>query len=243
MPRVGYRAALTLAARHGTRPIIYTPTEITMAKDDRSHEKAKVKFRFVEFEMEGGSTALQETLRSVAVTISRGNSQQPPRVLQPKAPVSGTAQTTAAPSFDHDIQSDVIDHDEPLEIPPSTLQSENPKPKAKAKIPSYKIISIDLLSGDPSLKSFCEKFKLTTDNQRVLVIAYWLKENRSIASIGGDHILTCYKHMKWNVPKDVTSPLRNMKYRNRWFESGETPGTYAINHIGENEINDMQGTA
>ena len=39
--------------------------------------------------------------------------------------------------------------------------------------------------------------------------------------------------MKWNLPADVTSPLRKMK-KQKWFTTPEA-GKFAINHLGENE--------
>jgi hypothetical protein len=47
--------------------------------------------------------------------------------------------------------------------------------------------------------------------------------------------------MKWNTPKDAGAPLRKMKNVQQWFNKGSGEGLYAINHIGENVVNDMGG--
>lgn len=46
--------------------------------------------------------------------------------------------------------------------------------------------------------------------------------------------------MGWHVPKDASSPFRLMKTaKYGWVGSGDTPGSFTINHIGENEIQKM----
>jgi len=103
-------------------------------------------------------------------------------------------------------------------------------------------IDLDLISGDVPLKTFLEQKNPTSDVKRYLAIAYWLKEYREVSEITMDHAYTCYRHMGtgWNVPKDAASPLRKMKSKQYgWMGNGSTAGSYAINHLGENEVNNM----
>ena len=51
-----------------------------MRRDDKNRDdnsKGKVKFRFVEFELEGSNATLQESLRNIAASITRGSHGTP----------------------------------------------------------------------------------------------------------------------------------------------------------------------
>jgi hypothetical protein len=66
-----------------------------------------------------------------------------------------------------------------------------------------------------------------------------MKHNLSIEEVTTDHINTGYRHMNWNVPNDPGMPLRKMKSVQQWFNKGSAEGAYAINHIGEKQVNEM----
>jgi hypothetical protein len=203
-----------------------------MAKDD----KAKVKMTVIQFETESDNATLQENIRAIANTLTRALAS-PPRIAQPPAQLASgdgasngaAGQATEVGSDDDAIDADIIS---------------TPQKKAKTaarQMPTPKPLDLELATGDVPLKTFLEKKKPDGDNKRYLVIAYWLKTYRNINEITMDHAYTCYRTMGWNVPKDASSPLRQMK-KQGWMNRGTGKGAYAINHIGENVINEMNRT-
>jgi hypothetical protein len=67
-----------------------------------------------------------------------------------------------------------------------------------------------------------------------------LKKYRNINEVNMDHAYTCYRYLGWQVPADVSAPLRAMKtIRYGWMTAGSIRGAYVINHIGENQVEQM----
>ena len=205
-----------------------------MAKED----KGKVRMTVIHFETESDNATLAENIRAVANTLARALTPQPRTVPRPAQLTSGNG---AAGAGAPPVEQDVDDFDDAIDIEVTPV-SAKPKGNKPATPRQPQPLELDLISGDVPLKAFLEQKKPTSDVKRYLVIAYWLKQYRSINDITMDHAYTCYRHMGsgWNVPKDAGIPLRQMKQKKYgWMSSGSTPGSYAINHLGENEVNKM----
>lgn len=201
-----------------------------MAKDDN----AKVKMTVIHFETESSNAALQENIKQIANTIAR-TLAQPARVIVAPAPVQLTSGDGAEQTIDlTEIDTEAIDAEA---TPVSASTKKTPRRPTSAKV----LNDIDMESGDVPLKSFYEQKQPSKQSERYLVIAAWLKEVRAIDEITGDHIYTAYRWLGMNTPRDITQPLRDMKTQG-WFDSGSTRGTYAINRIGLNEVNNMGKT-
>jgi hypothetical protein len=209
----------------------YQEVEV-VAKED----KGKVKMTVIHFETESDNATLQANIHAIAQTLTRALAP-PPRVVRTPAQLAagnGAAALDTAPG-------ELEDFDDVIDIEPTSVST---KPKT-GKVPTLRQpqpVELDLISGEVPLKAFLEKKNPTSDVKRYLSIAYWLKEYRGINEITMDHAYTCYRHMGtgWNVPKDASAPLRQMKTkRYGWMASGSTPGSFAINHLGENEVNNM----
>lgn len=208
-----------------------------MAKSDRD-DKAKVKFRVIEFELEGGNAAVQDSMRNLAAAITRGTRPAPP-ALAPKSVASIENGSSARPADDDD-QVELFPQDpEPPEIEEPTAQE--PRQRAARTYATPEIIEIDLTGGGMPLKAFCDQKAPDSDLKKYLVIAAWLREYRQIESVGINHIHTCYRHMGWFTPKDAPQPMRDLK-RKAWFnKTGRSE--YAINHVGMNEVLKMGAAA
>lgn len=206
-----------------------------MAKLDRD-DKAKVKFRVIEFELEGGNAAVQDSMRNLAAAITRGTRPALP-ALAAKPGGDGVNGSTAvsvttAPEPDEDLFP--AEEAQPGEVPAEPAHA-----RGQRRFATPKIIDIDL-GGPLPLKPFCEEKAPDSDLKKYLVIAAWLKEHRQIEAVTIDHIHTCYRHMGWFTPKDAPQPMRDLK-RRAWFnKTGRSE--YAINHVGMNEVLKM-GTA
>ena len=103
-------------------------------------------------------------------------------------------------------------------------------------------VDLDLVSGDLPLRPFLQERKPDSDVKIYLAIAYWLKRYRDINEVSADHAYTCYRHMGagWQVPADAGQPFRAMKAKAYgWVKPGSTKGYWMINHLGENEVEQM----
>jgi hypothetical protein len=204
-----------------------------VAKED----KGKVRMTVIHFETESDNATLAENIRAVANTLARALTPSHSRAVPRPAQLTGVNGAAAVESAPEEID----DFDDAIDIEATSVGT---KPKTgKAPTPRQpQPIELDLITGEVPLKAFLEKKNPTSDVKRYLSIAYWLREYRSINEITMDYAYTCYRHMGtgWNVPKDASSPFRQMKKKQYgWMASGSTPGSFAINHLGENEVNNM----
>jgi hypothetical protein len=195
----------------------------------------------IHFETESDNTTLAENIRAVANTLSRALTPQTRVVQRPAQITAGNGVDSGAEVL---LEPDVDGFDDIIDVEPAQVGS-----KAKtAKTPVLRQpqpLDLDLISGEVPFKDFMEQKNPTTDIKRYLVIAFWLKHYRNINDVTMDHAYTCYRFMGagWNVPKDASAPFRQMKTkRYGWANSGANPGSFAINHLGENEVNNMGGS-
>jgi hypothetical protein len=199
-------------------------------------DRAKVKFRVIEFELEGANAAVENSIKNLTTVIMQKNGAAP---AKPALRGHGTgAALPAAPTV-----TEVAEEPENLEEQPVTGTDEEmagsspAKPRGPRKVAVPEVIDIDLTSGDVPFEKYCEGKKLDRDWNKYLACAMWLKEHRDLPTVTDDHIYTMFKFMKWAYPGDVAAPLRAMK-KQGWFTTPER-GKYAINHLGENEVNRM----
>lgn len=200
-----------------------------MRRENRDgNDKGKVKFRVVEFELEGTNASLQESLRGIAAALNRSNSVQTraPHVL-PAAPEKSIHAEDAAV----EQQGDLFDRVEPT----SELEDggENATPQKRNYPKPNFMDELDTKSPMP-LKEFCEAHNTGKLNRKYLVIARWLKEHRGITDITIHHVFTCFRTLGWNTPEDVTQPMRSMK-KQAWFAAGQSAGTYRLTNAGYDE--------
>jgi hypothetical protein len=145
--------------------------ETLVAKLDRD-DKAKVKFRVIEFELEGGNATVQESMRNLAAAITRGTRPALPALAAKSANGTNGHSTSALPDIIVDDQQDLFSEEE------IEAKEDNAGAASKARGPrSYRtpqIIEIDLLSGPVALKTFCDDKAPDSDLKKYLVIAAWL---------------------------------------------------------------------
>jgi hypothetical protein len=183
----------------------------------------------IHFETESDNATLQESIRAITQTLTRALAS-PQRVAY--APV----QLPSANGVDTNPNVGV---DDEVMAPGST----SPAPKKRGGARTSRTpqpIDLDLTSGDMPFKGFIEQKKPDGDIKRYLAIAYWLKKYRDINEVNMDHAYTCYRYLGWQVPADASAPLRAMKStRYGWMTAGSIRGAYVINHIGENQVEQM----
>jgi hypothetical protein len=138
---------------------------------------------------------------------------------------------------------DIIEAGEPAVAAPAQAPAAKPQngsKKKKLRTPNP-ISDLDLTSGPKPFKEYYEEHAPKDHSKRYLVVAHWLREYRNIAEVGADHVYTCYRFLGMAVPDDVLSVFRGLK-KQAWVEAGSSPGTFRINHIGENQLTQAKGT-
>lgn len=216
-----------------------------MRRDIRDrNEKGKVKFRVIDFELEGSDESLQESLRSIVSALSRPPATTAPIRSLPTAASQGRSlppqpSTPQGELFPEDAKVEeaaehaMAEQDEPAEVKPTRTSN------APRKYYSPKVLNeLNLQGGSTPFKEFCAQKNPVADSKKYLVILSWLKESLGIESIDADHIYTCFRSMGWNPPKDVGGPLRALK-KGGYVMSGKERGSYAITHIGQGVVDQL----
>jgi len=193
----------------------------------------KVKIRVIEFEIEGNDTTMQESLKSITAALNRGMTSQQPAARQVRYVPAPSAADEDADQVEDSVEADAEVEDAPVSAAPRRA------PVAK-KVPTPKLLDIRFQDGTPSLKEFMAEKKPTNELQRYLVIAYWFKHSLQTNDLTADHFFTAYRHLGLQVPRDPMAPVRDLRHKRRTqMGQGTTAGTSAINHIGENLVEQM----
>lgn len=196
----------------------------------------------IEFEVEGGNPAIDQGLRHIANALAGAHS---PRAVLPNVPakIAAFSGATRAAQMTLDQIDDPTSgptSEPPLEEISGADVSEDQLPTASEtrskqprKYPTPTFLEDLKMDG---FKDFVRAKQPKSNEQKNLVIAYWLKENLKIPSINKDHIYTAYRHMEWRVEADVEQSLRKLKKKN-WVGQDDTG--FKITHIGEDKVREM----
>jgi hypothetical protein len=105
-----------------------------MKRDNRPDEKGKVKFRVIEFELEGSDTSLQESLRSLANALrggigSKTVSVPPSKVLTHRTEQTGSETDDSDQDGDGEEQVAPLEGNGELPLDQESRKSRPPPPK------------------------------------------------------------------------------------------------------------------
>jgi hypothetical protein len=227
----------------------------TRRKDESeisSTGKGKIKFRYtdsertLDFTMENvPGDSVTEGLRSLANALAGRTIVGEGRRL-PKA----KSELGAAPPAENgnkEVEASAQElAEEAEEVDPAGEETEtgdeSPKPRRVVKPKAPKVLSnLKLTDAKVPLADFMKEKKPEAMWDKYAVVAVWLKQEFQITEISIDHIFTAFKHLGWDsqLPTDISTPLRNLTHKRKWFDVGNEKGTYAINWIGESEVGKM----
>jgi hypothetical protein len=198
-------------------------------------DKGKVKFRFVEFELEGLNSTIEESIKNIVHSMNRGSGTVQ-RVLPPKStnplvlPSNGNT-GDAAYSEEEPTDSEI---NESADEPKLNAATSSGSKLRRYTQPTF-LNNLDLDSGPLPFKTFAEKQNPKSDNRKYLVIAAWLKKNRNLEVISTDHVYTCNQKMGWRTQKDVGQPFRYMKKKSYFDPAGRNQ--WNLTHIGLDQLN------
>jgi hypothetical protein len=88
--------------------------------------------------------------------------------------------------------------------------SEENKPKRKiAKKGSFSMVKdLNLRpQGKTGLKDFCAEKAPESHVEKCTVSVYYLSNDLGISAVDMDHVYTCYKHMSWRLPANLSNML------------------------------------
>ena len=208
-----------------------------MIRTGRGEERGKVRLRFVEFELEGLSSTIEESIKSLVGSMNRANGGSLPN-QQRTSGLPRTAKVVASNGTDN--PEDAVQGSLELDVDSDTLgteesSSDRPKTPRHYTQPEF-LEDFDLDSGEKPFKVYATEIGPETDNHRYLVIAAWSKQCRGLELITNDHVYTCYQKMGWKSQRDIGQPFRKMK-RASLFQN-PARGQWKITHIGLDRVKD-----
>jgi hypothetical protein len=170
-------------------------------------------------------------------------------LLMPSAPRRTAASPAALPTpkehqpslFTPETDSEPVD-----EVFETTAQQvhepvraqKTPAARRPPKAPKI-VTTLDPTGGEMPLDEFLKRYSVEETTKNYLLCAYWLKAYRQQPEVRAADIHTCFRHMGWQTPTHARQPLIDMKRKQQWFEAGSKKGTYAINPVGEGEVQKM----
>jgi len=198
------------------------------AAPQKTADPARIRFIMVDAELPAGSDIGQ-------ITHAIQNALRPP-VVVPHALRTLPPQAVTASVPNGEAEAEPNEVDSMTEVNGDTLEDTvRPRATRKAKVKTPKVLTDINLDG---FADFADQKKLKSHAKRFLVVAAWLKQNRSLDAITSDHVYTCYRSVKWPATlSDFVQPLRNLKHKQ--FMESHPDGGYAINHLGLQRVDDL----
>lgn len=120
---------------------------------------------------------------------------------------------------------------------------EKSKPSSAKKYEkyTYSTVELNLTPRDGvDFQSFWSSHHHTSHLDQAVLISYWLKERKGIFEISADHLFTLLRTVGENTSFDIKSVLPNARRKRNFFTYGSQKGFYAITHIGEDHVKDIE---
>lgn len=215
-----------------------------MAKGQGGNEdRAKVKLRVIEFELEGGNASVENSIRQLTQALTNRNGQSSPArgIVPPRQ-----AKEIGAPEPNEPETEEYAEAPEVLEADaPDSDGAKANKSKArstyKPPLPTY-LHDLDMNGNGTSFKDYASTKPTKKHTVRYLIAAHWLKEHGDSPTVTTDKIYTCYKTAGW--PLNITDwdiNLRQQVKTDRF--RAVNPGEYAITPLGDGDLQKLDGTA
>jgi len=122
------------------------------------------------------------------------------------------------------------------------------RPRKKAIPPSCNIVKdLDIATGEMPLKMYVEQKGPRKTQDRVVVVAAWLKKYRGLEEITRHDLYTCYQQMggsgDWKCLNDYDTFLRTLGSRKGWFTKGTKENSFAVTIVATNYVDGMTPSA
>jgi hypothetical protein len=202
-----------------------------------------IKFRVIEFEIDGGNDTLAEGIKALTTALSKSPvtttvmSQRP--ALHAGTPKrTGAATETPVPAEGELFpEPETGAEEEHTEATNGDTAPTRAKRGTGAPPPTPDVLSdIDLNAGKVPLKDYMAQKNPSDAYERFATIAVWYKENHNLDEVNADRIYTAYRFLDEVPPNDVGQTLRNIKANKKWFDKGDGKGGYKVNILGLNKV-------
>jgi hypothetical protein len=213
-----------------------------------TRSNSSLRVRWVEVEVNGAETTIEEALRTVE-RMRRPVIDAPPtvkRIAHTVPPVNGETAPVDEPTlFDspHQIQADGASAESAAAAVNDTpaagdsvrkKRGEGDKKDRNAGIKP--VGDIDFVpAGKQALKDFFAEKGPNSDMDQTLVLCHFLQYSVQSAQIGPGHILSGFKHVGKPVPKDLKQTIRNIKEKKAWIDFTDIE-SIRLTTEGENRV-------
>jgi hypothetical protein len=208
-----------------------------MAKNQGSGEdRAKVKLRITEFELEGSNASVESSIRQITQALNGRNGITQTKVLPGKQP-----KELAVPEPGVDLEEEEVQtqSEEGADEETAPIAAGKPKRPVKLPVPEYKH-DLDLTGTGVSFKDFVASKKIKAQATRYLVAAFWLKDHGNNPTINIHKVYTCYKTAGWPTKLTDWDNIFRQLIRNNFIRRVSS-GEYSITPLGENEVRELDG--
>jgi hypothetical protein len=199
--------------------------------------------------LEGSEQVVMEGIKAFTHAMAKSGVVLTPPVVRP-ALSPGTKATTAAAVVDQVEEPDTT-LEVPEEEPVVEASNETPSNGAERKRripPEPKVLNdLDITAGPMPLKTFVEQKGPKKSQDRLVVVAAWLKKHKGFEEITRDHLYTCYQQMggsgDWKALNNFDVMLRQLGKRKSWFEKGKNEASFKVTIIASNYVDGMTPTS
>lgn len=123
-----------------------------------------------------------------------------------------------------------------------TKKSATKKKSAKKKtIGNYNLIDLKLSKEDRDLfRDFWESHKYDSNMDKVVLISYWLIQEKSINEFTPDHIFTMLRTINESINFNIISALNNGMHSKNYFTYNSDTKAYTLTYIGEDQVKALE---
>jgi hypothetical protein len=193
------------------KPVVVPPTQ-------QEDELTVTVFRF-----RGSSESMQKGFEAfgAALGAALGTAAPPARQVNGNRRKAQAQLTATSPVTTDPETVDTSDQGEELEAAPEVASPAVPKSKKAPGTPKYSFLpDFDLApAGKTSLKDFVAGKAAEGEQDKYLLVCWWLQTEGGADPFTGNHIFTCFRALNWKPRLDVNAPVREMKSKKSFFDS------------------------
>lgn len=124
----------------------------------------------------------------------------------------------------------------------SDKKASKTKRPASKRVPStYELLELELSAEDRTqFRNFWNQHNHSSNINKAVLAAYWLKENKSVVEFTSNHLFTMLRTVDESTSFDLFSAITNAKKNKNYFVNGSNPRSYTITHIGEDCVRKLE---
>jgi hypothetical protein len=231
-----------------------------MAKKDEQKAKPsenghnKVQGFVFGINLEGSKEVVLEGIKSFTAAMTAGGAATfaaPPR--KSAALTSGSKSTTATTIDAEEPEATEVAEVSEEEITTPDIEEEETNGNGNGSTPrrrippTPKLVSdLDITADPMPFKTFLEQKTPRKSQDRMAVVATWLKKHKGYDEIGRDHYYTVYQQMggsgDWKCLNNWDVLIRQLAKRKGWFEKGTSEATFKVSIVATNYVDAMTPT-